>query len=188
MIVVGILALIGGTGSAAGQGSGQALEPVEFLAALVGEWSVISEATLGPGKETVRYESREVARMIGGKWLVAESTGVAGGAPFTSILTLGYDPFEERFVGTWISGRQTHMWSYTGTFDASASSVTLETEGPVMGNPEKTARYREVIGIESSSKKVMRSMILGPNGEWFEFQRAEYRRDGTAASSGGQDQ
>lgn len=176
MTVMGALALAGGIGPAVERGHAQALPPADFLEALAGEWSVVSEAKLGPGQEPLRSESREVARMIGGTWLVAESTGTARGTPFTSILTLGWDPSRERFVGTWISGRQTHMWTYTGSLDPSGSRLTLETEGPIMGDPERLAQYREIIEVEGPSSKVMRSMILGPDGEWFEFQRAEYRR------------
>jgi hypothetical protein len=181
MTVTGALALAGTVGPAAG--SAQAPQPAAFLEQLTGEWTVVSEAKLGPGQAPVRTESREVARMIGGTWLVAESTGIARGAPFTSILTLGYDPAEARFVGTWISGRQTHMWSYSGSLDASGTSLTLDTEGPVMGNPERTATYREIIELEGPDRKVMRSMIFGPDGEWFEFQRAEYHRHPTGSPS-----
>lgn len=152
-------------------------EPTAFLERLAGEWSVVTETILGPGQEPVRSESREVARLLGGKWLVAESTGTApGGEPVTSILTLGYDPSRERFVGTWISSMQTHLWSYAGELDASGTALTLETEGPVLGDPTTTAQYREVIETMDADHKVMRSMILGPDGEWFEFARAEYRR------------
>lgn len=169
-----------GAAAAVGEPPGrQAGEPTAFLERLAGEWSVVSEAVLGPGQEPVRTESREVARLLGGTWLVAESTGAApGGRPVTSILTLGYDPVEERFIGTWISSMQTHLWSYTGTLDDSGTALTLDTEGPILGDPARTAKYREVIEIEGADHKVVRSMILGPDGEWFEFARAEYRRDG----------
>lgn len=187
MAVIGVLALTGGAGVTAERCSGQALQPVEFLEALTGEWSVVSEAKLGPDREPVRTESRESARLIGGTWMVAERTGTAGGAPFTAVLTLGYDPIEEQFIGTWISGRQTHMWTYTGSLDATGARLTLETEGPVMGDPETIGEYREVIEIRGRDSKVMRSMILGPDGEWFEFQRSEYRRDeSVGASEGGE--
>lgn len=183
-MIMRALGSVVGIGLIAEPGSAQSVQPTGFLEALTGEWSVVSEAVLGPGQEPVRTESREVARMIGGTWLVAESSGTVRGTPFTSILTLGWNPAQERFVGTWISGRQTHMWTYAGTLDASGSSLTLETEGPVMGNPEKTTKYREVIEVEARDRKVMRSMILGPDGEWFEFQRAEYHRTDTAGPSG----
>jgi hypothetical protein len=114
--------------------------------------------------------------LLGGLWLVAEGTGEARGHEFTSILTLGYDAHEQRFVGTYIDSMQAHMWRYTGLLDAAGSSLTLETEGPVMGNPMNRARYREVIEAGDTDRKVMRSLILGPDGEWFEFARAEFRR------------
>jgi hypothetical protein len=138
-------------------------DPTAFLQQLAGEWSVVTEAILGPGQAPIRNESREVARLLGGKWLVAESTGTApDGQPFTSILTLGYDPAREQFVGTWIDSMQQHLWSYSGVLEDSGTALTLETEGPISGDPTTTAKYREVIEIEEANRKVMRSMILGP--------------------------
>ncbi len=152
-------------------------DPTAFLEKLVGEWSVVAEATLGPGQEPVQLESVEVARLLGQRWLVAENVGsTPGGRPVTSILTLGYDSFHERFVGTYISSMQTHLWSYSGQLDDTGTILTLETEGPILGDPTKVTSYREVIEVVSADRKVMRSMILGPDGEWFEFARAEYRR------------
>jgi hypothetical protein len=182
--VIGLLtltALIGGGDELAGV---QSSEPTKFLRGLSGEWSVVAEARLGPGQDPVRTESRETARLIGGRWLVAESSGTARGAPFTSILTLGYDDFAERFIGTWISGRQAHLWSYRGTLDASSGSLVLETEGPIHRDPTRTTRYREVIELDGPDRKVVRSMILGPDGAWFEFQRAEFVRLGPAGLPG----
>jgi len=175
--IVVSLVMVGGV-SAAGEAPGSPSEdPAAFLQRLAGEWSVASEALLGPGQEPIRTESREVARLLGGKWLVAEATGTTpGGQPSTSILTLGYDPAEERFVGTWISTMQTHLWSYAGVLDDSGTALTLETEGPILGDPTRTAKYREIIETTDADHKVIRSMILGPDGEWFEFARAEYRR------------
>lgn len=151
--------------------------PTAFLRQLAGEWSVVSEARLGPGQEPIVTESREVARFLGEKWLVAEGHGPApGGQPTTSILTLGYIPSGSRFVGTYISSMQSHLWSYTGTLDDTGTVLILETEGPVLGDPDRTARYRETIEVRGPDHRVMTSMILGPDGEWFEFARSEYRR------------
>ena len=38
--------------------------------------------------------------------------------------------------------------------------------------------YREVLEIRDADHKVMRSMNMGPDGEWFEFAHAKYRRTG----------
>jgi hypothetical protein len=71
---------------------------------------------------------------------------------------------------------QRHMWFYTGSLDSQGTTLTLETEGPVMGDPSRTARYRMVIRLADADLKVTRSLILGPDGSWFEFGRAEFRR------------
>lgn len=156
---------------------GGAEDPTAFLEALEGEWSVVAQATLGPGQEPLRMESVEVARLLGQKWLVSENTGsTPDGTPVTSILTLGYDPFRERFVGTYVSSMQTHLWSYHGQLDDAGTTLTLETEGPILGDPTRVTSYREVIEVVSADRRVTRSMILGPDGEWFEFAVAEYRR------------
>jgi hypothetical protein len=169
-IVVATLAV---AGAATAQGHG----PDAFVHGLAGEWSVVTHTVVGPGQEPIRSESRESARMVG-NWLVAESVGDAGGRPFTAILTLGWNPHRERFVATWIDGVQRHLWHYTGALDESGVTLILETEGPFMGDPSRTARYRVIIEALAPDRKVMRSEIFGPNGEWFEFSRAEYQRVG----------
>jgi hypothetical protein len=170
------LLLAGGAVPAGGQPAVGPNDPAAFLARLAGDWSVLSEAIPGPGQEPVRGESREVARLIGGRWLVAEGSGTVRGRPFTSILTVGYDAHRERFVATWIDSMQTHLWLYEGTLDDAGTVLTLDTEGPILGDPSRRTRYRETIEIVAANHKRMTSRILGPNGEWFEFARSDYRR------------
>jgi hypothetical protein len=170
-----VLSIVVATLAAAAAATAQGHDPDTFVHGLAGEWSVATQTVLGPGQEPIRSESRESARMVG-NWLVAESVGDAGGRPFTAILTLGWDPHEERFVATWIDGVQRHLWHYSGALDESGATLTLETEGPFMGDRSRTARYRVLIEALAPDRKVMRSEILGPHGEWFEFSRAEYQR------------
>jgi hypothetical protein len=169
----------------AGAQAAQVQDPGRILETMVGEWSATVAAVSGPGQEPVRTESRVVVRQIG-RWVVAESTGSApNGQPVTAILTLGYDTVSERFVGTWISSMQRHLWQYAGTLDAGGATITLETEGPIMGDASRTTQYREIIEIEDADHHVIRSLILGPAGEWFEFARAEYRRIDPVGPPGG---
>lgn len=170
------LLLAGAAAAQAGPpGATAATDPGEFLQRLAGEWTVVTEARLAPGRDPVRREGRESARMVGG-WLVAEGTGEVGGRSMTSILTVGFSAHEDRFVATYIDSMQAHLWQYTGTLDAAGTALTLETEGPVMGDPLHRARYRVVLEADGSGGRGMRSLILGPDGEWFEFGRTEYRR------------
>lgn len=146
-----------------------------FLERLTGEWSVVAEAIPGPDREPIRAENRAVARLVG-DWLVTETAGTTpDGRPVTSIFTLGHDDAEGRFRGTWISSMQTHLWIFTGELDETGTILTLETEGPILGDPTTSTEYRQIIETKADDRFDVRSMILGPDGEWFEFARAEYR-------------
>lgn len=176
MALVLAVVLIGGAGEPA---AAQQADPGAFLQAMAGEWVVDSEGIPGPGEDPVRGESREVARLLGGQWLVAEGNAVMpDGRRYDSIWILGWDPHEEHFVGSWVVSVQTYKWRHVGTLDESGRVLTLETEGPFMGDRSTTTRYREIIELVDDDHRVLRSLILVPDGDWFEFARAEYRRVG----------
>ena len=170
------VALIAGPG---GPVAAQQPEPGAFLKAMVGEWSVETEAIPGPGEDPVGGKSREVARLLGDQWLVSEVSEVMpDGRPYNSMWILGWDPHEEHFVGTWVVSIQTYKWRHTGSLDESGRVLTLETEGPFMGDPDNPTRFREIIELVDDDHRVLRSVILVPGEGWFEFARAEYRREG----------
>ena len=152
------------------------LEQHEWLQQLVGEWNVCSEAIMEPGGDPMTWESKESTRSIGGLWIVAEGTADNDGQPFTSLMTLGYDPNKEAFVGTWIDTMQTTMWSYVGHLDESKRVLTLEAEGPSFGDPSKTAKYRDQIELIDSDEKKTVSSVLGEDGSWTTFMTVEARR------------
>jgi len=152
------------------------LDQHEWLHQLVGDWNVTTEATMEPSAEPMKLESTESVRSVGGLWIVGEGSASFGGTPFTSILTLGYDPGKEAFVGTWIDSMQTHMWIYEGSLDGAKKVLTLNTEGPLFGDPSKTASYRDVIEMKDADHRTLTSSLKGEDGTWTTFMRAEYRR------------
>jgi hypothetical protein len=154
----------------------QKVDQHAWLQQLVGEWTATAEATMAPGAEPMKMESTESVRSIGGLWIVAEGKGDLAGTPVTTLLTLGYDPDKKTFVGTWIDSMQTHLWTYTGTLDDAKKVLTLEAEGPSFDDPTKTAKYRDVITLESPDVKKLASSMLGADGKWTTFLKAEYRR------------
>jgi len=98
-----------------------------------------------------------------------------GGGPAAWMMTLGYDPQRERYVGTWIGSTMTHLWVYEGQLDEAGKTLALEAEGPGM-TPGSTARYRDVIELVSDDQRTLTSCVLGDDGEWHRFMRAVYRR------------
>jgi hypothetical protein len=99
-----------------------------------------------------------------------------GGGAATTLMTVGYDPRTGRYVGTWIGSMMAHLWIYDGELDAAGRILTLEAEGPHMTVEGKLARYRDAIELEGADRRLLRSRMLGDDGEWREFMVAHYRR------------
>ena len=151
--------------------------PGAFFESMVGTWIVDTEAIPGPGEDPIRGESREVARLLGDQWLVAEGNAtMPDGRLYESMWILGWDPHLEQVVGTWVVSIQKRKWDFTGRFDASGQVLTLETEGPFMGDPSTLTQYREILEVVDEDHRTLRSLILVPDEDWFEFARSDYRR------------
>ena len=148
----------------------------KWLQQLVGEWKVTTEASMGPGTEPMKMESTERVRAIGDLWVLAEGTADFAGKPFTSLMTVGYDPKQKAFVGTWVDSMHAHLWTYTGSLDEAKKVLTLSAEGPAFDDPTKTAKYRDAIEIVSKDHKRLTSSMLVADGKWETFMRADYTR------------
>jgi hypothetical protein len=98
------------------------------------------------------------------------------GGVATSIMTLGYDPQKQRFVGTFIASMMTHMWVYNGTLDAAGRVLTLDTEGPGMSGEGKMVKFQDIIEFQGNDQRTLVSQALGEDGKWNRFMTATYRR------------
>jgi hypothetical protein len=149
-----------------------------WLQKLVGEWTVKSEAIMGPDLPPETWDGSESVRSLGGVWVLAEGRAEmpSGGGPMTSLITLGYDPAKKRFVGTFVASMMTFLWVYDGELDAEEKVLTLNAEGPDFTQPAKTAKYRDVIEFKSDDHRILSSHVLGDDGQWNQFMTAHYRR------------
>ena len=149
----------------------------QWLERLVGDWTAEGEARMGPDAPPETFKATERVRSIGGLWFLGEGEGdVPGGGVSTTLMTLGFDPAKQRFVGTFLGSMMTNLWVYEGTLDASERVLTLETEGPGMSGDGKTAKYRDVIEIKSDDERTLSSYSPGDDGQWVQFMSMTYRR------------
>jgi hypothetical protein len=150
----------------------------EWLQKLVGEWTYETEAAAEPAKASEKISGTESVRSLGGIWVLAEGQGeMPGGGQATTLFTLGYDPQEKRYVGTWIGSMMTHLWVYDGGgLDASEKVLTLESEGPSMDGEGKTARYKDIIEFKNDDHRVLTAFVRGQDGEWSKMMTVNYRR------------
>ena len=149
----------------------------QWLERFEGDWTYESEAVMAPDQPPEKFTGSESVRSIGGLWFLAEGQGdMPGGGAATTLMTLGYDPQRQRFVGTWIGSMMTHMWVYDGELDAAQRVLTLHTEGPNMTVPGTLAKYRETIELRDDDHRVFTSHMLRDDGSWQQLMTAHYRR------------
>jgi hypothetical protein len=155
----------------------EAREEHRWLQQFVGEWASEIEAKMGPDKPAEKGAGTEIVRALGEVWTLAEGAmPMPDGSVGRSVMTLGYDPAKKKFVGSFIASMMTRQWLYEGTLDEAGTTLTLETEGPVMSAEGGTAPYRDVIEMKSPDHRVMTSHVKGPDGAWTCFMTAHYRR------------
>jgi Protein of unknown function (DUF1579) len=149
----------------------------QWLQQLIGEWMYEGEATMEPGQPPSKFEGSESVRSLGGLWILAEGRGeMPGCGAATTVLTLGYDPQKQRYVGTWVGSMMTHLWLYDGVLDAAGRVLTLNAEGPHMAAEGKVAQYKDVIEFKSADHRVLTSHMFGEDGKWHGLMWANYRR------------
>ena len=149
----------------------------QWLQKLVGEWTYEIEAMMGPDQPNEKATGTESVRSLGGLWLLAEGQGeMLGCGLATTLMTLGYDPQKQRYVGTWIGSMMTYLWRYDGALDAGETMLTLNSEGPVMTGEEKLGKYKDVIEFKSDDHRVLTSYMLRDDGQWQQFMTAHYWR------------
>ncbi len=150
----------------------------DWLQKLVGEWTYEIEVTMGADLSPQKATGTESVRSLGGLWILAEAQGeMPGCGVATTMMTLGYDPQKQRYVGTWIGSMMTYLWVYDGELDAESRVLTLNTEGPAMSGVEgKMAKYKDVTEFKSDDCRVLTSYMLGDDGQWHKFMTGHYRR------------
>lgn len=147
-----------------------------WLKQLVGEWEIKFKIYLEPDQPPTVSPGTDTVRALGDHWIISESKTTMMGRPYNGILSLGYNAEKKRFGGTYIDSFGGTLWVYKGTLNEAADTLTLETKGPSMENPEKTARYREVIQIKNANLRTFTSSIEGKDGRWTKIVSIEYRR------------
>jgi hypothetical protein len=149
----------------------------QWLQKLVGEWTYEIEAIMEPNQSPVKSTGTETVRSLGGLWFLAEGQGeMPCGGSATTLMTLGYDPQKQRYVGTWIGSMMTYLWQYDGELDAGKTVLTLNSDGPVMKGEEKLGKYKDVIEFKSDDHRVLTSHMLRDDGHWQHFMTAHYWR------------
>lgn len=146
-----------------------------WLSKFVGDWTMEAECLMGPDQPPVKTTGLQTTRMLGNLWLIAEGEGECpDGSIAQSIITLGYDPQKQRFVGTFIASMMTHLWPYEGVLEGDV--LTLDSEGPSFTGEGPMVKYQDIIEHVDDDHWILRSRMPGEDGQWIQFMTAHYRR------------
>lgn len=149
----------------------------EWLMQLIGDWSYEGEGVGAPDQPPQKMSGSENVRSLGGMWLQIEGRMPGeGGQDMISIITLGYDPAKQRYVGSFIASVMNMMWLYEGQLDESGKVLTLDARGPVFGDEAKWTDYQDIISLVDADHWRLTSRIKGEDGNWTQFMSSDHRR------------
>jgi hypothetical protein len=142
---------------------------------MIGHWTVDSKCQM-PDQSTQQSAGQMVCQSLGGLWLLMEGKGTdATAGDWSSMMTLGFDPQQKAYVGTFVASMMTHLWLYQGAIDESGKRLILNVDGPTFDGEEMT-KYQDIIEILSDDHWVLSSHMVGEDDNWIQFMTADHRR------------
>lgn len=149
----------------------------EWLLQLLGDWVFESECMMGPDQQPMKSSGKQTARSLGSLWTLSEMESVGpDGQSMRSVITLGFDPAKQRFVGTFVASCMTHLWPYEGQLDAARKVLTLDSAGPSFADDGAMAKYQDIVEIIDNDHHLLKSRFQNPDGSWTQFMSAKYVR------------
>lgn len=147
-----------------------------WLQQFVGEWRTEGDFSGCPNSPSIKNVGKATTRSLGGIWVITEGSGeMPEGGEGHYIVTLGFDPVQNAFVGTFVGSMMTHLWPYKGTLNAEETMLTLDSEGPSFSG-EGMAKYQDTMEIVSKDHWILRSQVLSDEGQWIQFMTSHHYR------------
>ena len=91
------------------------------------------------------------------------------------MLTLGFDPMIEKYVGSFIASSMANVWNYEGVRDAGRKVLPLNTEGPKFDGTGR-CNYRDTIQIIDPDRWEFNSEMHNVDGTWTRFMHGRHVR------------
>lgn len=149
----------------------------QWLQQLVGTWTFEGTCSMGPEQPPGKTKGRETVRSLGGLWVVVDGqVEMPGGGTMDMVIQIGFDPAVGRYKGTFIGSPMPMLWLYEGSVDPTGRILTLAARGPSMTVEGGMADYQDVTEILGPDRRRFCSRIQMPDGSWYEFMSADYRR------------
>ncbi len=141
---------------------------------LVGHWSFVHDCIMPDGSKSMNSGTMD-CRSLGGLWLICESKGQSSEGDWVSVMTLGFDPAQSSYVGTFVGSMMTNLWLYKGILDSNGKRLPLETVGPSFTG-KGFCKYRDTIELVDKDTWILTSAYESEDGDWVQFLSAKHTR------------
>ena len=146
-----------------------------WLDQLVGQWKFEHDCQMPDGSKSSTHGAM-TCRSLGGMWLICESSGESpDGGVWSSIMTLGYDPVQSKYVGTFVGSMMANIWPYCGVLDATGHRLPLDSQGPKLDGTG-IGMYRDTIEIIDTDNWLFISEFQSDDGNWMRFLSGKHTR------------
>ena len=147
----------------------------KWLDQLSGHWKVQHDCQMPDGSKMTTLGTM-TCRSLGGMWVICEGSFESpDGGAWSSIMTLGFDPAKNQYVGTFIGSMMATIWPYHGVLDASGTRLPLNSEGPKLSG-DGTCAYRDIIEIVDADTWLFMSEFQADDGTWVQFMNGKHLR------------
>jgi len=148
-----------------------------WLLKLVGNWEFESECNMGPDQPPSLSTGTQATRPLGSLWILGEMASPGpDGQPMQSLITLGFDPAQGKFVGSFYASCMTYQWLYVGSLDSERRVLTLDAEGPSFVGDGSMAKYQDIIEWVDENTYLFSSRFQNADGSWMTFMNGKYSR------------
>jgi hypothetical protein len=147
----------------------------DFLKQDVGTWDATVEMFTAPGAKPEVAKGTETVSMVGPFWQVSQFKSQLMGQPFSGLGTLGYDPTEKKFLGTWVDSMTPGLSRVEGTYDPEKKTLTGTMDARDMNG--NAAKFRETTEWKDPNTRVF--TMYGPktaDGKEPVMMRISYKR------------
>lgn len=101
----------------------------ELLKKEVGTWDATMQFWPTPDAPPITIKAKETVQLLGeAMWVVSHFESGYGGMAFAGSGTLGYDPMEKKYIGTWIDSSSPYLTISKGDYDPASKTITMLAE------------------------------------------------------------
>lgn len=152
---------------------GLPLKEHEMLKMDDGVWEAKITMLGEPGTEPTVVIAKETNEMVGELWSIGKLEGKFGEMDYVGYATLGYDPLQKKYVGTYIDSVTPEITQMSGTYEPKTKTLILFYEIS-LGDGKKQKRKNIMVYEDHNTRDF--KMYIREGSDWSLSMKIDYKR------------